>query len=102
VVLVGGGGGVTAAVEAELLKGQPPAAPNLIRVRTPVQLVDVVAQEPTALGFAQLALVNRPGLAELKTDKPIQQSLSFVTLGEPTPAMRAVIKATSDIAQRAL
>jgi hypothetical protein len=34
------------------------------------------------------------------TDKPLQQTLSLVTLGNPTPAMQAVIDATRLVAQK--
>lgn len=102
VVLVGGGGGVTAAVESELLKSQPIKAPNAIYVKTPVQLVQVVEQEPSAIGFAQLALVNKRGLSELKTERQIEQSLSFITMGEPTPALQAVIDAARNVAKNAM
>jgi phosphate transport system substrate-binding protein len=100
VVLVGGGGGVTAAVEAALLDGQPPAAPSMLAVKTPVQLVQVVEQERGAIGFAQLALSKQRKNAELATDKPIEQVLTLVTLGEPTPALQAVIEATRALAAR--
>jgi phosphate transport system substrate-binding protein len=100
VVLVGGGGGVTASVEAALLHGQQTAAPNKVYVKTPVQLVQVVEQEAGAIGFAQLALVRKRSGLEMTTDKPIEQVLTLVTLGEPTPAMAAVIKAAREIAAR--
>ncbi len=100
VVLVGGGGGVTAVVESALVEGKQTSAPNKIYVKTPVQLVQVVEQERAALGFAQLALVQQRKDAELVTDKPIEQVLSFVTLGDPTPAMLDVIKATRAVAER--
>jgi phosphate transport system substrate-binding protein len=59
VVLVGGGGGVTVAVQAALLKGEEARASNKLYSNTPVQLVRIVEQEPGAIGFAQLALVRR-------------------------------------------
>ncbi len=102
IVLVGGGGGVTVAVEAQLLKGQSVTAPNVIYVKTPVQLVQVVEQERGAIGFAQLALVKQRSLPELVTDKPLEQSLSLVTLGDPTPAMQAVIDAAKRIAEKSM
>ena len=101
VVLVGGGG-VTAVVESELLRGQKLGAPNPIFVKTPVQLVQVIEQERGALGFAQLALVRQRGIPELATDKPLQQTLSLVTLGAPTPAMQAVIDATRLIVNKVM
>ena len=81
-----GGGGVTAAVESGLLNGQELSARNKLYVNTPVQLIQVVNQEPGAIGFAQLALVEKMKTPELKTDKPFEQVLSMVTFGEPTPA----------------
>jgi phosphate transport system substrate-binding protein len=102
IVLVGGGGGITVAVEAELLNGQSVKVPNVIYVKTPVQLVQVVEQEAGALGFAQLALVKQRKVAELVTDTSLEQSLSLVTLGEPTPAMQAVIDAARRIAAKTM
>jgi len=99
-VLVGGGGGVTVAVQSALLDGQQATAPNKILVQTPVQLVQVVAQEPGAVGFAQLALISQKGLPELSTDKPIEQVLYFATLGEPSQAAASLIKASRTIAER--
>jgi hypothetical protein len=43
--------------------------------------------------MAQLSLTRKKGLPEIVTERPIGQSLSLITLGEPTPAMRAVIDA---------
>jgi ABC-type phosphate transport system substrate-binding protein len=100
VVLVGGGGGVTTVVESALLNGQQTSTPNKLYVKTPVQLVRVVEQERNALGFAQLALVQQRNGTELATDKPIEQVLYFVTLGEPTPAMQSVIDATRTLAAK--
>jgi len=93
VVLVGGGGGVTTVMETELLAGQSAKGPHVIYVKTPVQLVQVVEQEPGAIGFAQLALAKQKELPELATERPIEQTLSLITLGGPTPAMNAVINA---------
>lgn len=102
VVLVGGGGGLTVAVESELLSGQPVTSPNVLYLKTPVQLVQVVEQEPGALGFAQLALAKQRGAPEIVLDKPLEQFLILVAVGEPTPAMRAVINATHSVAQERL
>jgi len=101
-VLVGAGGGLTSMVEAALLDGKEVSARNTMHTNTPVQLVQVVSQEPAALGFAQLALVEKIGLPELKTDKPLEQVLYLVTVGEPTPAMKSVIEAARTIAARGL
>ena len=63
-----------------------------------LQVVKVVEQEPRALGIAQLGLVKEHQLAELTTDQAIEQELSLVTLGEPTAAQHAVIKAVRQVA----
>jgi phosphate transport system substrate-binding protein len=90
---VGGGGGVITSVEASLLDGHPVSAPNILYVKTAVQLVQIVEQEPNVFGIAQLSLAKQKGLPEIATDQPVEQVLSLVTIGEPTPAMQAVIKA---------
>ena len=102
VILVGGGGGVTTVIEAELLSGQRVTGPHVIYVKTPVQLVQVIEQEPGAVGFAQLALTRQKGLPELATEQPIEQTLSIITLGDPTPAMNDVIQATRRIAEKVM
>jgi phosphate transport system substrate-binding protein len=94
------GGGAQTVVEAELLGGQPITLPDVIYVKTPVQLVQVVEQEPAILGFVQLPLARQRGITELVTDPPLQTTLSLVTLGEPTPAMRAVIDAARRVAEK--
>ena len=102
IVLVGGGGGVTAVVEAELLGGQAAKAANVIYTKTPIQLVQITEQERGAMGFAQLTLARQKWLPELATDRPIEQRLSLVTLGDPTPAMRAVINAARQAAEKSM
>ncbi len=100
VILVGGGGGVTTVIESDLLNNQTVKGPHIIYVKTPVQLVQVVEQEPGAIGFAQLALANQKGLPELATERPVEQTLSLITMGDPTPAMKAVIEAARRVAER--
>jgi len=102
VVLVGGGGGVTTVIETELLGGQSPRGSHIIFVRTPVQLVQVIEQERGALGFAQLALTKQKGIPELITERPIEQTLSLITFGDPTPAANEVIQATRRAAEKAM
>jgi phosphate transport system substrate-binding protein len=101
-VAVGAGGGIITTVETELLQGQRVSNPNITYVRTALQLISVVEQESDALGFAQLALARQKGLPELVTESPVEQSLSFVTLGEPTPQMKAVIDAARKIAEKSM
>ena len=98
IILVGGGGGVTVAVEAEFLKGKRASAPNVIYVKTPVQLVQIVEQEPAAIGFAQHSLARQRNVRQIALDTPIEQQLTLVTFGEPTAAMSSVIKAAQRVA----
>ena len=102
VAAVGGGGGVIGTVEADLLDGQRVSAPNVLYVKTAIQLVQVVEQEPNILGIGQISLIKQRGVPEIATERPIEQSLGFVTLGDPTPAMKAVIDAARKIAEKML
>jgi hypothetical protein len=67
-----------------------------------MQVVQVVSQEPGAIGFAQIEIVKKMGARELATDKPLEHVLYLVSLGEPTPAMRSVIDAARTVAARAM
>ena len=98
IVAVRGGGGVTTVIESALLQGRPIAASGVIYVQTGSQVPQVVAQEPGSIGLLQLTLMRQQNLPELVTDHVIEQQLNLVTLGEPTPAMRAVIDAARTIA----
>jgi phosphate transport system substrate-binding protein len=102
VVLVGGGGGVTTLIESRLLNGHSAVGPHVIYVKTPLQVIKVVQQLPGAVGFAQLMLTKSQGLPELRTEKPIDQMLSLVTLGSPTTAMSEIIRAARQVAQKAI
>jgi phosphate transport system substrate-binding protein len=93
VAFVGAGGGVITAVESELLKGQPVSSPNVLHVRTALQLMAIVEQEPNVLAVGQLSIAKQKGLPEIVTDAPVEQILSLVTFGSPTPPMKAVIDA---------
>jgi phosphate transport system substrate-binding protein len=101
-VIVGGGGGVVTTVESELLNGKSVHGPNIIYVKTALQLIQIVEQERNALGIAQLSLARQKGLPEIVTEKPVEQALSLITLGEPTPAMKAVIDAARKAAEKAM
>jgi ABC-type phosphate transport system substrate-binding protein len=101
-VIVGGGGGVVTTIESELLNGQPVHAPNIIYVRTALQLIGIAEQEPNAMGMAQLSLAQQKGLPEIVTERPVEQTLSLITLGEPTPALKSVIDAARSAAEMAM
>jgi len=100
VILSGPGGGVTVAVESVLLNGNRVSAPHTIYVKSGLQVVRVVAQEPTAIAFAQLSLVKAQALPEIQIEKPIEQVLSLVTLDQPSPAMLSVIDAMRNVAAK--
>jgi phosphate transport system substrate-binding protein len=102
VVIVGGGGGVVTTVESELLDGAAVHATNIIYVKTALQLTGVLEQEPNAFGMTQLSLAKQKGLPEVATEKPIEQTLSLLTLGEPTPAMKAVIDAARKAVEKTM
>lgn len=102
IVTVGGGGGVITSVESELLGGKAVQGSNVIYAKTALQVTGIVEQEPNAFGMAQLSLAKQKGLPEVVTDRPIEQVLGLITLGEPTPAMRAVIDAARAAADKTM
>ena len=55
------------------------------------QLGQVVEQEPGAIGFAQFELAQRHNMREIRTERAIVQTLSFVTIDAPTAAMQSII-----------
>jgi phosphate transport system substrate-binding protein len=97
-VMVREGGGVTLAVQLQLLAGQPFLAPLLVRVDTPRQVLKVVAQEPGALGITQPALAEQFVVARLETDGAVDQVLNLVTLDAPSARVQRVIAAARDVA----
>ena len=96
-VIVREGGGVQASVESHVLGNRKIVAPDPIRVQISSQVVKIVLQEPGALGLAQLGVIKHAHAPEMKLDDPVEQKLSLVTLGEPTPAMQRVIDAAREI-----
>jgi phosphate transport system substrate-binding protein len=101
-VMVREGGGVQASVESDVLNGQKITAPDPILVQISSQVVKIVLQEPGALGLAQFDVVSASHAPEMKMDHPVEQKLSLVTLGQPTPPMMSVINAARQIALEAL
>jgi ABC-type phosphate transport system substrate-binding protein len=100
IVAVREGGGVVASVEARLLGASHISAPDTIRVQVGTQIVRVVAQEPGAIGITQLAIVKSSSAVEMITDEPIEQTLSLVSLDDPSPAAMTTIEAFRRIANR--
>lgn len=97
VVAVKEGGGTVVAVRAQML-GDAALAAGAIRLENANHVFKAVAQEPGAIGIGQLGLAKGAGSHELSTERHVEQPLSFVTLGEPSPAVMAVIDATRAIA----
>jgi phosphate transport system substrate-binding protein len=100
VVYVDGGDGVTLSVAEGLFGTRSFTPADPIRVNFSSQVVKVVEQEPRALGVTQLGLTREHHLPELATDQTIEQELSLVTLGEPSPTQRAVIDAVRQVAAK--
>ena len=98
-VMVREGGGVKLTVENELLQGERIKVHNPILLPNGPRIVRVVEQEAGALGLAQLNLAQRFNLPELQLERPLVQELALVTLGEPTPAVLAVIDTIRDAAK---
>jgi phosphate transport system substrate-binding protein len=101
IVQVREGGGVQASIEAALLGGKRMMPPDPIVVQISSQVVKIVEQLPGGLGLSQLSIVKHSDTAELKLDRPVEQHLDLVTLGQPTPEMRKVIDAAHRIASMA-
>jgi ABC-type phosphate transport system substrate-binding protein len=93
VVFVAGGDGVTLSVARTALDDSAIKTPDTIRVQKPIQVIQVVKEEAAALGIAQLHLTRNHQLRDVANGTPVEQELNLVTLGEPTPAARAVIEA---------
>jgi ABC-type phosphate transport system substrate-binding protein len=102
VVQVRDGGGVQSSIEDVVLGGKQISVPNPILVQISSQVVKVVEQLPEALGLSQLSIVAKSNTAELKLDRPIEQHLNLVTLGDPSPEMLKVIRAATSIANTSL
>ena len=94
VVSVTDGGGSRLTIQDVLLGGEPIAASSETRVTNPDDVVKAVAEDRSALGITQVALVRRQGLPELNIGTFVVPPLYLVSLDEPTNAMREVIAAT--------
>ncbi len=101
VVHVRDGGGVQASIEQELLDGKSMQVREPIAVQISSQVVKIVEQMPEGLGLSQLSIVKSASVAELKLDTDVEQHLTLVTLGDPSPAMQKVIDAAREIASTA-
>lgn len=94
-----GGGTITALRSREL--GESPLAPGAIRLESAHHVLKAVSQEPRSFGVAQLRVAREAKAREIDTDEHVEQPLSYVTRGEPTPEIEALITATRTIASDA-
>jgi phosphate transport system substrate-binding protein len=99
VVRVDNGAGIPLTLQTQFLDGKPIADRNPIRVRISTQTAKIVEQEPGALGLAQTG--NLPGrkVNVLKTERSIEQKLSYVTLGDPSSTVKSLIDVTRKLVQ---
>ncbi len=102
IVQVRDGGGVQASIEDVVLNGKAINVQNPIFVQISSQVIKVVEQLPEALGLSQLSIVAKSNANELKLDRPVEQHLDLVTLGDPSPEMLKVIHAATSIANTSL
>lgn len=98
VVATQDGGGTIVAVRAQLLDGSP-IAPEAIRPESARHVVQIVSQEPAAIGIAQESLARDFGLVDLQTDKPVVQTLTLVAREPISREVQAVIDAALLIAK---
>jgi phosphate transport system substrate-binding protein len=99
VVATNEGGGTVAAFRAAFL-GTAPLPAAAIRLESAKHVLKAVSQERGAVGIAQLGLVGT-AVNELITDQIVQQPLSLVSLGEPSPGLARIIDATRAVASHA-
>lgn len=97
VVATQNGGGTVMALRAQLLKGGEILADNPAILESAWHVVQAVAQLPGALGIAQAGLAHKAQVSILETGAPIEQTLTFITVGPPSPHVKAVIEATRKI-----
>ena len=94
VVSLRDGGGTKRTTEAILLDGKRITPHFEFIVESAQEVIQTIVQDRSALGITQADLVKVHRLPELHTNVSIERAHSFVSLDEPTDAMRAVIAAT--------
>jgi phosphate transport system substrate-binding protein len=97
VVMVDSGAGIPLTLQTQFLDGKPVATKDAIRVRISSQVAKVVEQEPAALGLTQQNNLPGRNVVQLETEQRFEQTLSYVTLGIPSAAVRSVIESTRKI-----
>lgn len=100
VVATQNGGGTVMALRAQVLNGGEILAKDAAVLESAWHVVQAVAQLPGALGVAQTGLARRASVNILDTGSPVEQTLTFVTYGDPEPNVMAVIKATQKVIEK--
>lgn len=90
------GGGLRSMVEGEILDKKPMSAPSMKEMTNATLIPKLVSQMPGAFGVMSAVLVD-DSLTEVKTDAPIAQPLIYVTKGEVSSEVQAVIDASKEI-----
>jgi phosphate transport system substrate-binding protein len=98
VVSLRNGGGSKRTTRETLFGAERMTPRSDIIVESDGEVVQAVAQDRGALGICRASMATLHRLPELQTKVSIERSFSFVTLNEPTAAMRAVIAATRSVA----
>jgi hypothetical protein len=80
------------------MRGEHISPRRLFQVESGPELPLAVMKDVGALGLAQVGEVRRHKLPEIAVRSVVEQPLLLVSLGEPTPAMFAVIDAARRVA----
>lgn len=100
VVATQDGGGTVVAVRSQLLSDAHINAQNAIRPESARHVVQVVSQEPGAIGIAQHKLAQDANLPEITTETSIVQKLILVAREPIDDNVKAVVDATKIISDR--
>lgn len=82
-------------IDDKVMAGTPISKDAVVRSK-PGDMPTMVSQSPTAIGFTGTALVTAEVKA-VKLDEPLKFPMTFVTKGEPSAPVKAVIDATKAI-----
>ena len=97
IVMVDSGAGIPLTLQTQFLRGKQVTTKDAIRVRISSQVARVVEQEPGAFGLTQQNNLPGRNVVPIETEPKFEQTLSYVTLSEPSMAIRSVIDATRKI-----
>jgi phosphate transport system substrate-binding protein len=83
-------GGTRAMVKAVVLGGQD-YAPSVVALTAVKRVADMVAADPTGIGGLGRGFAD--GRTKIVETKAVDRPLGFVTIGAPSPAVKAVVEA---------